>query len=317
MDTITTTTNESPLEDEFRQEVKDARLLLDFVIAQRPALDDPQASLPVDDKIITAIKTIETQLLEPGLPPQDARIAFEAAYRDLAIIAKPVTARSLRDTSDQFGWASLLTGRYKRSQAIVWSRYLWLITLFFLGAIFFDQLLVRILDTHYPLDEESDEGMVHFLSLCHTVLATLSRYSYGGLGACAYLLRSCHVFIYRREFNSDRIPEYLNRILLGVVSGGAILLFVDQISGDGGSVTISEATLAFLAGYSSDFLFKAIERVSDAILPKIGLESLPKARPEIRLQVSMTELLDRLEKATTPEDKKAIRDLITQLQKRI
>ena len=45
------------------------------------------------------------------------------------------------------------------------------------------------------------------------------------VGACAYMLRSAHYFIYQRSFDTRRTPEYFNRILLGAISGGAIILF--------------------------------------------------------------------------------------------
>ena len=65
-----------------------------------------------------------------------------------------------------------------------------------------------------------------------------------------------------RAFDVRRKPEYLNRILLGVVSGGAITLFVSQLTDDEGNVIrLSTAALGFIAGYSNDFLFNTIERV--------------------------------------------------------
>ena len=82
---------------------------------------------------------------------------------------------------------------------------------------------------------------------------------YGGLGACIFLLRTAHVFIYQRSFDVRRKPEYLNRILLGAASGGAIMLFVNQITDDQGNVfKLSSAALGFLAGYNTDFLFSTM-----------------------------------------------------------
>ena len=36
---------------------------------------------------------------------------------------------------------------------------------------------------------------------------------------------------------------------------------------------------AFVAGYNSDFLFSALERVSAAILPKVGLDTVRAKTP--------------------------------------
>jgi len=58
----------------------------------------------------------------------------------------------------------------------------------------------------------------------------------------------------------------------GTISGGAILLFVNQITTEEGSVIqLSSAALGFLAGYSTDFLFNTIEQVIGAILAKVGI----------------------------------------------
>jgi len=84
------------------------------------------------------------------------------------------------------------------------------------------------------------------------------------LGAMGYLLRSCHEYIHRREFDRRRVPEYYNQMLLGALSGGAILLYTQNAQ-----VGIGPSAIAFLAGYNTDFLFTVLERVADAILPKI------------------------------------------------
>jgi hypothetical protein len=98
----------------------------------------------------------------------------------------------------------------------------------------------------------------------------LIPWAYGGLGSCVYLLRSAHSFIHQRTFDLRRKPEYFNRILLGTIAGGAIILFVNQIMGEEGTVVqLSSAALGFLAGYSTDFLFNTIERIISALFPKV------------------------------------------------
>lgn len=320
MGTPNSQSDELPLEREFQREVNDARELLDFLITGQVALDSLEKKEPVPERLITAVKQAENAIVQGGYPPQEARIAFETAYRDLALLAAPVTVKSLHDTSDspQYAVTSILTLWKPRPAAILWSRELWMITVGFLSVIVFHEILTRLLTVHYPLDEESEESFVGGLYLLSSILGTLNQYCYGGLGACTYLLRSCHVYIYRREFNRDRLPEYLNRILLGVVGGGAILLFINEVTTDEGRITIGEATLAFLAGYSSDFLFRTIERVIDAILPKVGLNSLPRTRPQVIVDpLSLIDLLDRLQQAKTPEEQKLLQELIAKVQQRI
>jgi hypothetical protein len=143
------------------------------------------------------------------------------------------------------------------------------------------------------------------------------------LGSCVYLLRSAHTFIAERTFDVRRKPEYFNRIILGTIGGGAIVLFVNQVGTENGNVIqLSAAALGFLGGYSTDFLFNTIERVINAILPKVGLQSVrtavPVAKPLFDTSASgltLKELLERFEKAQG-EDKELYKSLIEKLRER-
>ena len=121
-------------------------------------------------------------------------------------------------------------------------------------------------------DTNSYRGRTIFFEL-------LTPWMYGGLGACVYLLRSAHIYIYQRTFDVRRKPEYFNRILLGAIAGGAIILFANNVAGDDGTVIqLGSAALGFLAGYNTDLLFSAMERISGALLPKLGLDTMQRQR---------------------------------------
>src|SRR5262249_21339898 len=146
---------------------------------------------------------------------------------------------------------------------------------------------------YYPPDRES-LAVSPFWPLFSLILQSLEPFAYGALGAVTYLLRSAHVFIYERSFDPRRTPEYTNRMLLGLIGGGDIKLFVTQVSTDESSVVeLSGAALAFLAGYSSDFLFTTIERVIAAILPRVGLESVRRAVPDRTAMMTVERLVTR------------------------
>jgi hypothetical protein len=99
-----------------------------------------------------------------------------------------------------------------------------------------------------------------------TILQGIAPYVFGALGACVFLLRALHQYIYERTFDRRHQPEYYNRILLGMISGGILSLL---LNGDTGPVAnVSKLGLAFVAGYNTDLLFSAIERITSAILPK-------------------------------------------------
>lgn len=146
------------------------------------------------------------------------------------------------------------------------------------------------------------------------VLKSLIPFAYGGLGAAAYLLRCAHEHIYDRTFDPNRTPEYINRLLLGMISGGAIQLFVAQLAGEGGTtVHLGADALGFIAGYNCDFLFSAIQRVSAAVLPKVGIDSTRRADAPRITGLSVNELLEQLNKATDPDVRQTIQGLITKI----
>jgi hypothetical protein len=206
--------------------------------------------------------------------------------------------------------------RARRSEAIRWSQYLWTVTTVFVVYIAVSEMLERILAAQSV--EEETEAWIRILPWVSLAMSSLDRFAYGGLGACVYLLRTLHILTYRREFNRDRVPEYFNRILLGLVSGGAASLFMSQFKAEDGTVTLSEAALAFLAGYNTDFLFRAIERVAEAILPKVGLETMRRAPPvPVTASVSLNDLLDRLGAAQTEPERELLRELIAKVKDRL
>lgn len=120
----------------------------------------------------------------------------------------------------------------------------------------------------------------------------------------------------------QRRSAYFNRILLGTVGGGAIMLFVDHVSDDSGQVvTLSSAALGFLAGYSTDFLFSTIERVINAILPKVGLDTVQRrpAAPVASIatgDLTLAQLLHRHKDANTDDEKALHKSLIDKLRER-
>lgn len=320
---IKTTANERHFEEDFKREVEDATTLLDFVVAQ--GFKDPDGR-KLDDKIIEEIKKGQDLLDKSEKIPATDRAAFDRAYRDLALFVSPVTIGTLKATSDKFGRYSRLSPmRTKTAEAIIWSRKLTLWTVYFVVIAVGGDLLNEISGQFLPPLDEARGGGITWCYYLQSLLAILVPFTYGGIGSCAYLLRSCHQYIYTRQFDTRRIPEYYNRMLLGVVSGGAITLFVSQIQdGKGATVRLSAAALGFLAGYNTDFLFNTIERVTAAILPKVGVETVQTAaaRKSTALAfslegVSIKDLLDRHSKTTTPEERKFIEGLIEKVKERL
>ena len=99
------------------------------------------------------------------------------------------------------------------------------------------------------------------------VLDVMQRYIlpllYGLLGSCVYVLRSLATQIRARTYTESSNIDIRLRIYIGALSGLIIGWFFSPESG-GVLSTLSQNALAFLAGYSVDLLFSALDRILSA-----------------------------------------------------
>ena len=275
-----------------RDQVKDALELAQYVVAN--GVKDGNGEPLAFDNIATIQTTAGILgLLEVnggGTAPKAVSAAqwnaFEQAYYRLAIATSPITAETLRNTyatSSEDGtahpagilsriWEELYNMLTGFSPAQRFTRGLLYVTIAFAAFVLLMETLINWLGM-----KTNAEDVKVWKDLCQSLVP----WAYGGLGACAYLLRSAHTYIYQRCFDLRRKPEYTNRILLGAISGGAIILFADYlISQDDSYTHFGAAALGFLAGYSTDFLFNTVERIVTAIFPKVSVETVAKdAKP--------------------------------------
>ncbi|WP_117195420.1 hypothetical protein [Rhizobium terrae] len=280
--------------ENLRQEVADALVLLDFVVSTGFKSVDGTA-LPT--ATLTGIKMFAALITPRGdqkpdsmTIPSSAWVEFELNYMALTLYTAPVTVETLRNTAPR--------PLARHSDAQRFARILWGWT----GAFVIGIIIIEwALDWYGP----GVDGNAGYFNTVLQLGSIVQPYLYGGLGACAYLLRSAHTFIYQRSFDLRREPEYFNRILLGSVSGGAIILFIDTITTDSeDTVQLSSAALGFIAGYSNDFLFNTIERVMNAILPKVGIATVAQRQPRASQPIdidagglTLKDLLDRYQSA--------------------
>ncbi|MCK4742917.1 MAG: hypothetical protein KAT25_03780 [Sulfuriflexus sp.] len=297
---------------QFQKDVDDAKLLLHYAYSSGWVKGPGKK---IEDEII---KTIEMafDVAQNDTATAEQRSEFEIAYRDLSNKLSPVNAETLRVTSEESSKRTVLTPFKGVSRAGRWSRMLMLYTFVFASAILFNEYLNITIGQFTPPDDEPF-ALLNILNW-HIALSVMVPFLYGGLGACVFLLRSCHLFIHKRTFDERRISEYLNRILLGLVSGGVITLFVNEVAGDGDDVIqLSAAALGFLTGYNNEFLFQTLERIAQALFPKIGVNSIRKEQeppPAENAQATefVKDLLVRHEKATD----QASKDLIAEILKK-
>jgi hypothetical protein len=262
------------------RQVRDALSLSEFAVQSGFKAPD---GTPIPPEIISHIETASAKLgflQEVGFSPigngsNPGRgsitpaewVEFELAYYKLSTLLSPITAQSLNATERDTGgsktsffsadfWQQKLLGS---SPANRFTRGIWFVAICFVA-------FVVVAD--WFVGNSVQDGYLANHPWSKLVQAMI-LYAYGGLGACAYLLRSAHIFIYKRTFDFRREPEYYNRILLGAIAGGTITLFMNQATGEeGATVQLSSAALSFIAGYSTDFLFSKIESIINIILPK-------------------------------------------------
>lgn len=263
-----------------RKQVEDALELADFIVGTGAKGPDGQP-LPFDD--ISTVHMTAAQIGLISVPMTGAPVLtidqwtkFEQAYYRIASIMTPVTAETLRDTRDtarpQGSYESViyrlwdLVRGYSPAQRFTRSLWFWAIAF----AVF---IVAAEWGVNYLGLKKDAMSVVGW----RTLLQSLLPWAYGGLGACAYMLRSAHYFIYQRSFDTRRTPEYFNRILLGAISGGAIILFSEYLlsADDGSAAHLGSAALGFVAGYSGDLVFNTIERIVNAIFPKVSVETTP------------------------------------------
>jgi hypothetical protein len=250
----------------FREEVAEAAELLEYAV---------ESGSTIADTIVDRIAKAESLAAATDAERAD----FNKAYRDLVKAMSPVTIWTLRATEDgkpgpTRRWISKFLFP-NSSDAKVFSKQLWVWVILAASFIVFSQLLPQF---YVPDEESATTGSSELITLTRSVLP----FFYGLLGALTYLLRSAHSYIADRTFDLKRTPEYYNRMLLGFVGGGVVLLFVDPKT-----FNVTEGALAFIVGYNTDYLFALLERLAGAIFPRTsGAPAQDKSRAAAKATVA-------------------------------
>lgn len=189
-------------------------------------------------------------------------VAFLDTSERLCTQTSPVTASSLRNTNVETlkGFRSEFCSPSNASSRV--TRNLLIATFAFLLMV----ISTDIVTAFFGPPREYPDNLGQFLAM---LLGFLEPFVYGGLGGCAYLLRRAHAHFTAHTFNANFRPEYLTRIVGGVVSGGAMTLFVVYVvDADGVVPKLSQAAIGFLAGYSTELLFRTIDRLLEALFSR-------------------------------------------------
>lgn len=143
------------------------------------------------------------------------------------------------------------------------------------------------------LEERDKLDPDRVIALASRILEVLQQYVlpllYGWLGAMAYVLRTLGQQARARTYSVENRTDFSVRAWLGIVAGLAIGWFFRSDKGQGSAVgSISALALAFVAGYSVDLLFTAMDRIVGAFSGTPAKESTAatdvKAEPAVKMR---------------------------------
>ena len=288
--------------------VEDARILLDYSI--KSGIE------PDDEETVKEIERAEARLLANEIEIKDLNnsswSSFDRAYKNLSAVMKPVTASSLKATSFEYAKPTKnIFGRERvLPEGIAFSRLLWMLATLILIFIVSEEIFKSNVDKNLLAERAVSDPISFFLKNVLLGLTAIEPFLYGALGAITYLLKSCHVYINLRQFNLLKKSEYFNRIFIGLIAGGTIMLFSEVIIEDPKYEELTGAALAFLVGYSSDFFFTILDRLISAITPKIGSDGSQKQSARPVKPVDIPALLEKFETLDPGPEKEMYRKTI-------
>ena len=260
---------------------------------------------------MAAIQRARTSLADRQPLDDAAADALAGYYRRLEGRFDNVTARTLRATEPE------TPGEPGTMPARRHLRKLWLWAFIALAFVLVLNIIQYHYETNLPAPGEDPEGAAKVIEYLYQVSIYLEPFLYGLLGAVVYILRVTEGRLHARDYDPAREPEHFNRLVLGMLSGGAIILFISQVPGDNGALLeISAAALGFLAGYSVDFVFETLDRMIRAILPKVGLETIQAGIREKRNRELVRRYRSRLEETDDPAEQKVLSQVLTDLGER-
>lgn len=130
------------------------------------------------------------------------------------------------------------------------------------------------------------EGFVA-LNLVYLVSLYISPFTYGALGAGVHILRVTEKHLRLRTFDTRRVVQHRNRLVLGTLSGGVIVMFVTTGSVADTTTKLTGAAAGFLAGYSVDFLFAILDRILAAVVPQNAQDKTVESETQLERGMKM------------------------------
>jgi len=189
---------------------------------------------------------------------------LQYSYQILEAELAPVSAVSLRATDAAH---SKKKKAYLDSDAGKHAKRMWFMAFAILGLIVginMYQYMFYLYSGDWALKYTESFGN---LTLVYWLAGSITPFAYGAFGATVRLLRITERRLRERSFDPRRLPEHLNRLVLGTLSGGVVVLMYSAGGVGETDVKLTEAALGFIAGYSIDLMFSLLDRMVKAISP--------------------------------------------------
>jgi len=207
----------------------------------------------------------------------DLDVAYlQHCYLILSRELSPTTAISLRATE---ALNASTSKDYMNTDAGRHVRNMWYASFAALATIVLMNLYQYIFELNAAVWAINNASMFNNATYLYSLVTTLTPFMYGAFGASVFLLRQAETQLRERTFDPRRLPEFRNRLVLGTLSGGVIVLLYSSGGVAETNVKITEAALGFIGGYSIDLLFSLLDRVVDALKPQEKSSTCPPRTP--------------------------------------
>ena len=204
----------------------------------------------------------ETKLKEKLVTEEIDYIQF--CYQQLETELSPISAISLRAT-DVSG--ARKRKDYMNTEAGKYAKRMWIMAFTILAFILGINLYQYTFDMYASDWAVNNTNVFGSLTILYWLAASLTPFAYGAFGATVRMLRITETRLRERSFDPRRLVEHRNRMVLGTLSGGVVVLVYSTGGVGEGDIKLTEAALGFLAGYSIDLLFSLLDRLVNAISP--------------------------------------------------
>ncbi len=267
--------------------------LLEFA-AENGKLDPPELAIKVKK-----FKKVLFYTPPDALTPEmicETEAELEKLYATFTELLSPVTALTLRTTSEKYVvhrsslWKAIFLG--SSSVGRNFFRQLFWVAMLLIGLICLRKL---------TMGGEEDS------------LAFVDPFLYGALGALVYLYKNLTDFYTRRILHPRKLATNWLRLFMGALTGALVVnLFGASLENAIPGTNISPVALGFLAGYSVEFFYQALDKFINTITPKDKTQATSTVVTTPR-QTQMAILTKRLKEMTNEEDKAAIRRLLEKI----